>query len=177
MIALEDLEHAQKRQVPILAEVHGFGYYFDPFRIHKYNPKGIGLRAAMRSALEDAEIEPKDIDYICANANSHPVADKVETEAIKDVFGKRAYEIPVSAPKSMFGECYSVAGALAVAASVGAINNDFIPPTVNYEVKDPDCDLDYVPNTSRKARLNKILINTMGPNGSHSCMVIGRYNP
>ena len=175
LIAMEDLEHAKKRGIPILAEVLGFGYYFDPFKIHKYNPKGPGVRAAMRAALEDADLKPDDIDYICANANSHPMADKVESEAIKDVFGKRAYDIPVSAPKSMFGECYSVGGALAATACVGAIQGNFIPPTMGYQEKDPDCDLDYVPNKSREGKLNKILLNTFGPNGSNSSMILGRY--
>ncbi len=177
LVALEDLEHALARKANILGEVLGFGYYFDPFRINKYNPRGPGIRAAMQSALEDAQVEAGDIDYICANANSTPAADKIETEAIKDVFGKRAYEIPVSSIKSMTGECFSASGAFAVAACLGALQEDFIPPTVNYTEKDPDCDLDYVPNIARKARLNKILINTFGPNGSNCCMVLGRYQP
>ena len=175
LVALEDLDHALQRKANILGEILGFGYYFDPFRINKYNPRGPGIRAAMRNALEDAQVEAGEIDYICANANSTPAADRIETEAIKDVFGKRAYEIPVSSIKSMTGECYSVSGAFAVAACLGALQEDFIPPTVNYTEKDPDCDLDYVPNKARKARLNKILINTFGPNGSNCCMVLGRY--
>lgn len=177
LMAMEDLDHALARKANILGEVLGFGYYFDPFRINKYNPRGPGIRAAMRSALEDAQVEAGEIDYICANANSTPAADRIETEAIKDVFGKRAYEIPVSSIKSMTGECFSASGAFAAAACLGALQEDFIPPTVNYVESDPDCDLDYVPNTARKARLNKILINTFGPNGSNCCMVLGRFNP
>lgn len=177
LVAMEELKHAQKRDAPIMAEVLGFGYYFDPFRINKYNPRGIGVKAAIRNALEDAQLDTKDIDYICANANSTQAADKIETEAIKEVFGQRSYEIPISAVKSMTGECYSASGAFAVAASLGALVEDFIPPTVNYSEKDPDCDLDYVPNQSRKARLNNILIITFGPNGSNSCIVLGRYQP
>ncbi len=175
LLAMEEHKHAVKRQAPIQAEVLGFGYYFDPFRINKYNPRGTGVKAAIRNALEDAQVDINEIDYICANANSTQPADKIETEAIKEVFGKRAYDIPVSAIKSMTGECYSLSGAFAAAACVGAINEDFIPPTVNYQEKDPDCDLDYVPNKSRPAKLNKVLIITFGPNGSNSCMVLGRY--
>lgn len=177
LLAMEELAHARRRKAPIQAEVLGFGDYFDPFRINKYNPRGTGVKAAIRNALEDAQVDIGEIDYICANANSTQAADKIETEAIKEVFGKRAYEIPVSAIKSMTGECYSLSGALATAACVGAINEDFLPPTVNYQEKDPDCDLDYVPNKSRPAKLNKVLIITFGPNGSNSCMVLGRYKP
>lgn len=177
LVAMEELKHARRRSAPIMAEVLGFGYYFDPFRINKYNPRGIGVKAAIRNALGDAQLDTKDIDYICANANSTQAADRIETEAIKEVFGPRSYEIPISAVKSMTGECYSASGAFAVAACLGALAEDFIPPTVNYKEKDPDCDLDYVPNQSRKARLNNILIITFGPNGSNSCMVLGRYNP
>jgi len=176
LTAFEDLEHAKKRKATIFAEVLGFGYYFDPFRLNKYNPRGIGVKAAMRDALEKSGLEPKDIDYICANANSTQAADKIETEAIKEVFGKHSYQIPISALKSMTGECYSASGAFALTAAVGALEHNFIPPTVNYEEADADCDLDYVPNYARKAKLNRILINTFGPDGSHSCLVVGRYN-
>src|SRR3990167_7934432 len=177
LICFEDYDHAVQRNAPIQAEVLGFGTCFDPFRIHKYNPRATGLKQAIRNTLDDAGVGIADIDYICANANSHKMADKVETEAIKEIFGSRAYEIPVSAVKSMTGECYSLSGAFAAAACVGAINENFIPPTVNYQEKDPDCDLDYVPNQSRPAKLNKVLIITFGPNGSNSCMVLGRYQP
>lgn len=175
LVAMEEYKHAVKRGAKIQAEILGFGYYFDPYRINKYNPRGTGVKASIRNALDDAGLEPKDIDYICANANSTAAADKIETEAIKEVFGKHAYKIPVSSIKSMTGECFSVSGALAVAACLGAIEEGFIPPTVNYREKDPDCDLDYVPNAARKAKLNKILIITFGPNGSNSCMILGRY--
>jgi len=177
LIVMEGLEHAQKRGAKILAEVLGFGYYFDPFRLHKFNPRGTGMKEAMREALKDAGLEPEDIDYICANANSTVAADKIETEAIKEVFGQHAYKTPISAVKSMTGECYSASGSFAVAASLGALNEDFIPPTINYQEKDQDCDLDYVPNKSRPAHLDKILINSFAPHGSNSCVIIGRYHP
>ncbi len=177
LLAFEDMDQAQKRGANIMAEVQGFGYYFDPFKLHKFNPKGTGMVEAMRRAIEDAECEPKDIDCIFANANSTQGADKIETQAIKEVFGTHAYKIPVTAVKSMVGECYSATGSFAAAAAVGAIVEDFIPPTMNYKEKDPDCDLDYVPNKSRKAKLNRVLVNSFGPSGNNSCMVIGRYKP
>ena len=104
------------------------------------------------------------------------MADKVETEAIKAVFGERAYKIPISAVKSMTGECYSLSGAFAMAASVGVFQENFIPPTVNYKEKDPDCDLDYVPNEARDgSKIKTILIITFGPNGNNTCAVIKRF--
>lgn len=175
LVAFEDYDHAKARGAKIMAEVLGFGYYFDPFRLHKFNPKGTGFIEAMKSALYDAELEPKDIDYICANANSTQPADRIETNAIKEVFGAHAKKIPVSAPKSMFGESYSVSGALAVATALGVFDKNFIPPTINYKEPDPVCDLDYVPNKSRKAKVNHILVNTFGPNGSNSCIILKRF--
>jgi 3-oxoacyl-[acyl-carrier-protein] synthase II len=174
LAALEDYDHAVQRGAHVMAEVLSFGYYFDPYRINKYNPRGTGMVKAMRSALEEAGLAAGDIDYICANANSTPAADKIECQAIQDVFGPRAKMIPVSAVKSMLGECYSVSGALSVAACLGAMERDFIPPTINYVSPDPDCPLDVVPNTSRPARLNRILINNFSPSGNHACMVISR---
>jgi 3-oxoacyl-[acyl-carrier-protein] synthase II len=129
----------------------------------------------MRIALEDAGLGPQDIDYICANANSTQKADLIETEAIKDVFSDRAKKIPVSSIKSMTGECFSASGALQAVASVGALAKGFVPPTINYEVPDPDCDLDYVANRSRPKTLNNILINSFGPGGNNSCLIIGRF--
>ncbi len=174
LIAMEDYNQAKKRKCSILGEVLGFGQYFDPYRMNKYNPRGTGLKLAIQRALKDAAVTINDIDYICANANSTPQADKIETEAIKEVFGKQAYKIPVSSIKSMVGESFSVSGAFAVAACLGAINKKFIPPTVNYQQKDPACDLDYVPNKVRAASIRKVLLITFGPNGNHSCLVLGK---
>ncbi len=176
IMAMEDYQHAKDRNAPVLGEVLGFGTCFDPFRINKYNPRGTGLKEAMRATLQNCGLEPQDIDYICANANSTQAADKIETEAIKEVFGSHAYKVPISSIKSMTGECYSASGSFAAAASLGALNKDFIPPTVNYQEKDPNCDLDYVPNKSRKAKLNHIMIITFGPNGSNTCMILKRFN-
>ena len=175
LMALEEHEHAKNRNAPILAEIAGFGYCFDPFRINKYNPRGVGLKASIQAALENADMKPQDIGYICANANSTVAADKIETEAVKEIFGKHAYAIPVSSIKSMIGECYSVSGAFGIAAALGVLNKNFIPPTVNYREKDPNCDLDYVPNKSREAKVKNILVITFGPNGSNSCIVLRRF--
>ncbi|MFA5059906.1 MAG: beta-ketoacyl-[acyl-carrier-protein] synthase family protein [Candidatus Omnitrophota bacterium] len=177
IIAMEDYEHAKNRNAPIMAEVLGFGTCFDPFRINKYNPRGTGLIQSIKNTLENCGLGITDIDYICANANSTVAADKIETLAIKEVFGQQAYKIPVSSIKSMTGECYSASGAFAAAASLGALNRNFIPPTVNYKERDPDCDLDYVPNKSRKANLKNILVITFGPNGNNTCMVLRKFIP
>ncbi len=177
LVAMEDYDQAKARGARILAEVVGFGTCFDPFRIHKYNPRATGIKQAMRFALEDAGLEPKDIDYIAANANSTITADRVETLAIKEVFGEHAHKIPVSAVKSMTGECYSVSGAFETLAALGAINWDFLPPTVNYKEPDPDCDLDYVPNQSRPAKVKNVLVVTMAPSGQNTCMVLRKYEP
>ncbi len=174
LLAMEDYHHAKKRQCTIFGEVLGFGYCFDPYRLNKYNPRATGLKTAIRRALDEAGLNIQDIDYICANANSTPQADKIETEAIKEVFGKQAYAIPISAIKSMVGESFSASGALSVAASLGALSKNFLPPTVNYRDRDPACDLDYVPNKVRACSVNKVLVITFGPNGSNSCMVLGK---
>ncbi len=175
LLAMEDLDHARKRGANIMAEVAGFGYYFDPFRINRFNPKGTGMIEAMRDALADAEMAPEDIDVIFANANSTPAADRIETQAIKTVFGSHSQKIPVTAVKSMVGETYSAGGALAAAAALGSLTADFVPPTVNLKQPDPECDLDYVPNESRQTRVNTVLINAFGVSGNHACMILKRY--
>ncbi len=174
-LVLEDLESAQKREASVLAEIAGFGMSFDPFRINKYNPRGDGLKIAMRNSLENAKLSSEDIDCIFANANSTIAADKIETEAIKEVFGKNAYKIPVTAVKSMTGEGFSVSGIFEAVSAVGAIKNEFIPPTVNYQEKDGVCDLDYVPDKSRRAKLNNAMVITFGPSGSNTVMILKRY--
>lgn len=175
LIAMEELEHAKKRKANILGEVLGFGYAFDSFRMNKYNPRGDGFKEAMRDVLKESKLDPEDVDCIFAGANSTQAADKIESDAIKEVFGKKSSQIPVTAIKSMTGECYSSSGSLMVIAALASLNRNFIPPTVNYEQKDPDCNLDYVPNKARKAKLNKILINNFSPTGANHCMILGRY--
>ncbi len=175
LLTFEDLDSAKERNATIYAEVENIASFFDPFRMNKFNPKGTGLKKAMKKVLEDVNLKPKDIDYICANANSTIKADKIETEAIKEVFSSAADKIPVSAIKSMTGESFSASGSLQVAAAVGAINKGFIPPTMNYKEKDPECDLDYVPNKSRKQKVNRVLINSFGPSGNNTCLILKGY--
>lgn len=175
VIILEELKTAIKRKAVIYGEILGIGSNFDPYRVYKYNPKGTGMIEAMNSALKSVGIKSKDIDCIFANANSTQDADLIETKAIKEVFGKYAKETPVTAVKSMLGESFSASGGLAAVAALGSINNDFIPPTINYNNKDDQCDLDYVPNMSRKQKVDKIMINSFSPNGANTVLIIGRY--
>jgi 3-oxoacyl-[acyl-carrier-protein] synthase II len=174
-LVLEELAEALERDADILAEISNFSIRFDPYRINKYNPRGEGIIEAMRSVLKQGDFKPEDIDYICSNANSTVKADKIETEAIKEVFGSKAKQIPVSAIKSMTGECFSVSAALQVVAAVGAIKEDFIPPTINYKEKDPICDLDYVPNQAREKKVGNVLVNSFGPSGNNTCLILKRY--
>lgn len=171
---LEELDDALERKAKIYAEILGLASNFDPFRLHKFNPRGYGLIAAMRAALDNAGVNPQDIDCVYANANSTQDADLVETKAIKEVFGDLAYKIPVSAVKSMVGESFSASGGLALAAAIGSLEKDFIAPTANLEMQDPLCDLDYVPKVARQKKLSKIMVNSFGPNGANSVLVIGK---
>jgi len=175
ILAIEELESALSRGARIYAEILGLGAYFDPYRVNKYNRLGPGIRGAMRSALHDARIDPCDISYVCANANSTIDADQIEAEAIEDVFGSYAHALPVSSIKSMVGESFSASGALSLAASVGAIEKGFIPPTINYQATDIDCNLDFVPNNPRRLKLQNILVNTFGPSGTNTAVILGKY--
>lgn len=172
MMILEELESAQQRGAHIYAEIGGFASNFDPFRLNRYNPKGTGMVQAMKFALEKAKLEPKDIDYICASANSTLDADMAEARAIKQLFGKN---VLVSSIKSMIGETYSAGGALSTIAAVGAINQNFIPPTINIENLDSRIDLNLVVNKAREANLKTVMINSFGQNGSCSSLIIKRY--
>ncbi len=174
LLVMESLEHAKKRKAPILAEIVCFGYSFDPFRINKYNPRGTGLKIAVLDALENADMAPSDINYICANANS-TIADKIESQIINEVFGEHAKKIPVSAIKSMIGETFSVSGAMAVAASVGSLLEGFIPSTVNCLDQDPDCKVNVVTGQALNADLKNVMIINFGPNGSNTIMILRKY--
>lgn len=176
ILVLEDLDSAVERKANIYAEILGFGMSFDAYKINQYNPTGEGLRKSMRMAIEDAGLSETDIDYISCAANSHPEADLIETEAIKDVFGNQAEKISVSSIKSMIGECFSVSGSLQVAAAVGAIDRQKIPPTINYETPDPECDLNYVINEARSCKVENVLINAFGPSGCNSSLIISKFS-
>jgi 3-oxoacyl-[acyl-carrier-protein] synthase II len=173
---LENLEHALKRGADILAEIKGYGNSFDPEANRSFDHKGTGLKNAISLALEDASLNPEDIDYISSSANSTKGLDRMETNVIKEVFGKHAFNIPVSSIKSMVGESFSASGALSLAAAVGAINKNLLPPTVNYLEKDTACDLDYVPNIAREKIINNVLITAVDPYGQNTAIVLSRFN-
>jgi 3-oxoacyl-[acyl-carrier-protein] synthase II len=175
VLVLEDKEHALNRGATILARVLGYGNAFDPLADSSFNHAGQGLKNAIVLALKGASLNPEDIDYICACSNSSKGLDKMETRVIKEIFGKHAYSIPVSSIKSMLGESYSASGALSLSAGVGAIQKGLIPPTINYEKKDPECDLDYVPNEARQKRVKTVLVTSTDPYGQNSAVVLGSY--
>lgn len=175
-LILQDAGLIQEKNPQIYGEILGIGSCSDSAKLYKYNPKGAGMKQAMNLALDDAECCPEDIDCIFANANSTQDADAIETDAIKAVFGSCAAGIPVTAVKSMVGETFSASGSLATIAALGAITKGIIPPTINYTHKDERCDLDYVPNQARKKAIKKVMINSFGPSGANTCLIIGEYN-
>jgi len=173
-LVLERLEFAQSRGATILAEILGFGCSGDAYHLTAPHPDGDGEVRSMKWALEEAEVAPEDIDYISAHATSTPIGDKIETLAIKRVFGENAYNIPVSSAKSMIGHAVAAAGAIEAIASVFTIRDNTLHPTINYETPDPECDLDYVPNIARDARVDCVLSNSFGMGGQNAAVVIGR---
>lgn len=175
VLVVEDKEHAIKRGADILAQILGYGNAFDPLNNRGYNPQGTGLKNAINIALKDAALKPDEIDYICSSANSTKELDRMETRVIKDIFGDYAYKIPLSSIKSMVGESYSASGAFSMVAAIGALQNGLIPPTVNYNEKDSECDLDYVPNISREKKVNRVLVTAADPYGQNTAIVLGRY--
>lgn len=175
MVVLEELEHAKARGAKIHGEVLGYGSTADAYRITDTHPEGRGASKCIRLALEDASLGLNDIDYINAHGTSTDVNDKVETLAIKTVFGPRAYKIPVSSTKSMMGHLIAAAGATEVIVCLQAIATGVLPPTTNYETPDPDCDLDYIPNEAREARCDRALSNSFGFGGQNISLIVGRY--
>jgi len=176
VMVLEELEYARRRGARIYAEILGYGTSFDPKSRNLYSPNAKGARKAIKYCLEDAGLDESDICYISATANSTLDCDAMETKAVKDVFGKKAKEIPVSSIKSMIGDAFSAGGAMNLAASIGTLVKDFIPPTINYEKPDRRCDLNYVLNKSVETRVDHILIDSFSPTGNNSCLVAGRYS-
>ena len=159
-----------------MAEVVGYGVSSDAFHPVQPDEDGSGAARAIQLALEDADMSPSDIDYINAHGTSTPLNDRVETLAIKKALGEYAYKIPVSSTKSMIGHTLGGAGALEAVVCVKTIETDEIHPTINYEFPDPDCDLDYVPNTSRKQQVDTVLSNSFGFGGQNACLVFRRYD-
>jgi len=175
VLVLEKLEHALVRSARILAEVTGYGTTNDAYHISAPAENGSGAALCMRLALENAGIDAAGIDYINAHGTSTPLNDKSETAAIKAAFGRQAYLVPVSSTKSMTGHLLGASGALEAAICVQAILTQRLPPTINYENPDPECDLDYVPNTSRLARVNHIMSNSFGFGGHNATLIISRF--
>jgi len=176
VLILETLEHALARGVPIYAEVLGYGTTNDAYHMVQPLPTGEQAKKAIELALQEARIDPTEIDHVNAHGSSTPLNDKIETKIMKEVFGEHAYEIPITANKSMTGHALGAGGAIELVASVLTIKNQFIPPTTNYEYPDPECDLDYVPNKGRKASVNTVLKNSFGFGGKNSSIVIRKYN-
>ncbi len=174
-LILEDLEHARSRGARILGEIRGYGSSADAYRITDTHPKGLGAAIAMRAALEDASITPDDVDYINAHGTSTTQNDLTETLAIKDVFGERAKDIPVSSNKSMLGHAIAAAGPIECILTLEGINRSIILPTINYESRDPKCRLDYVPNEARHKEHSTAISNSFGFGGQNACLCIGKY--
>ena len=175
ILILEELEGAKGRGAPILAEVVGYGMSGDAYHITAPPEDGDGAFRVMRLALKDAAIAPDQIDYINAHGTSTDVGDRVETVAIKRCFGEHAYKLAVSSTKSMTGHLLGGAGGLEAGLTVLAIRDQLAPPTINYEVPDPACDLDYVPNHARPLKIDYALSNSFGFGGTNGCLIFKRY--
>ncbi|MBI3327672.1 MAG: beta-ketoacyl-ACP synthase II [Nitrospinae bacterium] len=174
ILVLEDIGHATRRGAHIYGELLGYSLTNDAYHIAAPHPTGAQAARAMTRALADAGLRPADIEYINAHGSSTPLNDKVETMAIKHVFGEHAHRIPISATKGMHGHPLGAAGAIETAISTLSLTYDYLPPTVNYEIPDAECDLDYVPNIGRWARVQHILSNSFGFGGINACLVLGR---
>jgi 3-oxoacyl-[acyl-carrier-protein] synthase II len=177
MVILETLEHAQKRGAKILAEVVGYGSTADAFRITDQDPDGRGAIVAMTEALADAKLTPADVHYINAHGTGTKENDSNETTAVKSVFGELAKGVPVSSIKSMMGHLIAAAGAVEMICCVLAIRDQMLPPTTNYQNFDPECDLDYVPNKSRPAKVDVALSNSFGFGGQNDTIIVKRFAP
>lgn len=175
IVVLEELEHAKKRGAKIYAEMSGYGYNGDAYHITAPCPDGDGFIRCIRMALKDAQLSPDDVDYINAHGTSTKLNDYVETLAIKEVFKEKAYKTPISSTKSMTGHLLGAAGAIEAIFSVLSIRDQVCPPTINYENPDPECDLDYVPNTARNRAINVVMSNAFGFGGTNSTLVLRRF--
>ena len=174
VLVLEELEAAKARGARIYAEVLGYGASNDAHHLAQPDPASVGVVEMMRAALERAGIEPERVGYINAHGTSTPLGDLAETKAIKEVFGDHAYQLAVSSTKSMTGHCFGAAGAIEAMMCVLAIHDGVLPPTINYETPDPECDLDYVPNEARRVQVDVALSNAMGLGGHNGCVLFGR---
>jgi 3-oxoacyl-[acyl-carrier-protein] synthase II len=177
ILVVESAEHAMARGATILAEIAGAALTADAYHISAPEPTGRGASMAMTKALRQGGLAPDEIDYIVAHGTSTPLNDVTETRAIKRAFGDYAYKLPISSPKSMVGHTLGAAGALSAIAAVGAIRDGWIAPTINYQVPDPDCYLDYVPNVKREVRVDTAMINGFGFGGQNAVAIFKRFVP
>jgi 3-oxoacyl-[acyl-carrier-protein] synthase II len=173
-LVLEELEAARARGAKIYAEVLGYGTSNDAYHMAAPDPASVGVKEMMSSALEMTGVAPERVGYINAHGTSTPLGDAAETKAIKEVFGHHAYDLKVTSTKSVMGHCFGAAGAIEAMMCVHAVHDGKVPPTMNYEHPDPECDLDYVPNEARDAELDVALSNAMGLGGHNACVLIGR---
>jgi len=174
VLVLEELEAARARGARIYAEILGYGGSNDAYHMAAPEPEATGVAEMMRAALQRAGIEPEQVGYINAHGTSTPLGDAAETRAIKDVFGEHAYRLAVSSTKSVMGHCFGAAGAIEAMMCVLAVHESVLPPTINYETPDPECDLDYVPNEARRVQVEVALSNAMGLGGHNGCVLVGR---
>ncbi|HOJ60072.1 MAG TPA: beta-ketoacyl-ACP synthase II [bacterium] len=175
VLVLEELEHAKKRGARIYGELIGYGMSADAYHVTMPEPDGIGAQLAMRLALEDARLAVEDVDYINAHGTSTPYNDKFETLAIKSLFNSHAAKLAVSSTKSMTGHLLGAAGAVELIACLMALREGIIPPTINYETPDPECDLDYVPNQAREQRIRIAMSNSFGFGGHNAVLIAKRF--
>jgi len=175
MLIIETLEHAQKRGAKVLAEIVGYGSSADAYRITDIHEDGRGAVASMQQALNTAGLKPADVHYISAHGTGTKENDSIETRAVKKVFGEDAKRVPMSSVKSMLGHLIAAAGAVEAITCVLAIRDNKLPPTINLDTPDPECDLDYVPNVSRDAKVDVALSNSFGFGGQNDTLVIRRF--
>ena len=175
ILILESLEHAQKRNANILAEIVGYGMSGDAYHITQPAGNGDGAYRVMKAALKDAKLAPEQISYVNAHGTSTPIGDVIETRALKRVFGENAKKVPVSSTKSMTGHLLGGAGGLEAGISVLALHDQVLPPTINLDNPDPECDLDYVPNHARKASVEYALSNSFGFGGTNAALIFKRW--
>ena len=176
IVILEDYAHAQARGAKVYAEVIGYGSTADAYHITAPDETGSGAAAAMQTALDQAGLKPADIDYLNAHGTSTQLNDKSETAAVKRVFGEDAYRVPISSTKSMTGHLLGAAGSIEAVICVKALQAGIIPPTINYETPDPECDLDYVPNTARRTDIRRVMSNSFGFGGHNACIILSMIN-